>query len=278
MITFDWINYFEISDVTSYLEIYTLFITISFVLLFEIFYILKMRRMFAKGGLSYFKTSYFLLTLSIFLWPLGSYIGVITRILTENSYQIFSSENNIFFAVGLLLSIVLFARYIASILHSPFFKQRESSWNNTFKILAIIAFISVTILLVRFILLGFFPPQFRGDTRAIIIIMTIVSTGISTLILILATIFLFKERRAVTSKLKKTQMTIYILFPLALSIAIVFAFLNQVWRFYFTSSLIFGNFIYLAGLLAILSLYYGMFTPKWFLIRMNVVTESDINK
>lgn len=220
---------------------------------------------------------YFLLSMfGLIVWNVGELIGKGLSYVFGPSYMIFVADENIPLALGALLSILSFSRYIQSILKTKKYRKREKLIAGRFlfatEVASTLAFVIITL---RFLALGFLPSSFRSETKDL----TIFALGILLLGVIVSLVFvtnqLYRERQAISSKLNQTRLFFYIAYYITILFAITSMLLSLVIYNLFTIDPLIGQFVsypvFGLSLVAGLILYYGLFMPVWLQKKVGVL-------
>ncbi|MFX0091775.1 MAG: hypothetical protein ACFFBD_08430 [Candidatus Hodarchaeota archaeon] len=277
----NWLNYLVPIENGNFQPIILLFLL--FFLVVEVVllvYVLKAYWLFKQNLESLGPMWNFLIAmLGVTLVPFGEIFPIICVVLTNNQYTIFENSENIFYVLGMIIALIFFRWYL-----QPTLIKRRRRWEDFFAHrflnVAIIVGIGITLLmLLRFLLLGFMPSQFRIDTEPALTPIIIILGGIVMILVVFGSFQLYQEFKAVTSKLDRVRLLFYQGFFGAIALSI---FSNLMFFIILISFLDYriDIFTYLFSipnvilpLVSLCSLYYAMFMPSWLQIRMKIMPK-----
>ncbi|MFX0065786.1 MAG: hypothetical protein ACFFC7_26735 [Candidatus Hermodarchaeota archaeon] len=275
---FNWQNYLEAIIGSIPLEYWIL--NTAFLIIVEImllFYLGKSYRNFKQNLSSLEPVQDYLLAMTgLAVWNMGEVCTGLTRVLTMGQYSALNGVDNFFVPIGATMTIMFFSRYIQTTIRTRRYnKRRELLTHRFFNICAVLSAIAIIIMLGRFLLLGFMPSQFRVDSEPVMIITLVILTFLITIILFFGIIQLYSEYMSISSKINRSRLIIYLIFLGSLILAGVFLALSLIALEVSPEGIVSNIYvpipIFLSLLLAMLSLYYGMFMPIWLQKRMGVL-------
>jgi hypothetical protein len=278
---FNWSNYFSQDNSAVPLVgilIYTILLVVLelIILGFFISTIFRLKRNLPtlKGVRSYIITY-----LGLVFWPLGEIIERITYLTSNGQEVLFFETDSIFLPMGITFAFIFFSFYLQNILQTAKYSKSQKLLSHTFlNITTIVAMLGLLLYAGRFIAIGFMTEEMMEQTGLISDIATLVIAVTLIIVLVLSFYLLFREYKSITSKLNRTRLVIFLtyLFSLVFTLVSIIIYLiftvvsgNLTVLFYL------GIPIFIFSLPAVISLYNGMFIPKWLQIRMGVLPAID---
>lgn len=213
--------------------------------------------------------------LGILFWNLGEWITGLTQLLTNQQWGIFSGIDNIFLAIGLVLTINSFFNYMQGILKVNKYKQRRKLINQkVFSLLKFFTFSALYLFTIRFLARPFMSVEGKNESENLIIGILIALSFFVLILMVILFIQLLSEKKVLSSKLDKIRINFFFIFLLLLLLALI-----NVWIFllsYLISGLenisnIVLFLIYLPSVIGLIFLYYGIFLPIWLQKRLGLL-------
>ncbi|HUU77175.1 MAG TPA: hypothetical protein VMX55_02440 [candidate division Zixibacteria bacterium] len=275
----NWLNYLEeINDGLIFWEWFWFTLLVLIIALINII-LLIITIIKLKINLNSLKEvrSYLLTMFGFVIWHFGVLISAIVRISTENQYNIFSGIENLPFIYGVFIVFNFFPRYVRNILRTSNINpdRKNKVWNVTFNIVAAIATIAALACTIRFILFGFLPDDFRERSILFTTVFLLISAVSSFILFIIATVSISKEQKAVSSKLNRSRLSIYLIFGGSVILIAIFVGIYLVGTLFldYFLTLFLALPLYILTLPAIFSLYLGMFMPFWLQRNLGIMPK-----
>ncbi|MFX0094706.1 MAG: hypothetical protein ACFFBD_23420 [Candidatus Hodarchaeota archaeon] len=277
---FNWLNYFTQAATGEKALLWPLFTVVLIILEFIILiYFFKAYRNFRQNLPSLESVWPYLITMvGLAIWNLGEMFAGITQILTIE-YTIFQGGDNFFFPLGIAVALTFFISYLQTILQT---QKRSRLYrliaHRIFYIISGLALLVTLVLVVRFLSFGFMPSTFRSDTDSFVTLMIIFVSLIVALLIIIGSLQLYQEYKAITSKLNRFRLIMYQIFFGSVAFAIlnvgVYFILDMFTPIVGGLQFFLNTPIFLVSLPAMLGLYYGMFTPLWLQKKVDVLPSK----
>jgi len=280
-LVFNWSNYFSQDNSAVPIVgvwIYTILLAVMelVILVYFILTIIRLKRNLQtlKGVRSFIVTCF-----GLFLWPLGEIIERITYLTSNGLKVLFFETDSIFLPMGLTFAFIFFSFYLQNILQTAKYSKSQKMLSHKFlNLLAIVAILGLLLYTGRFVAIGFMTPEMMEQTGLISDIATLVIAVTLIVVLIISFYLLFREYKSITSKLNRTRLVIFLtyLFSLVFTlIAIIVYLVYSVVADNLTVIFYLGIPIFFFSLPAVISLYNGMFIPRWLQIRMGVLPAIE---
>jgi hypothetical protein len=278
---FNWSNYFsQDNSAVPFVGvlIYTILLIVMEMLIlgFSIVAIIRLKRNLQtlKGVRSFVMTCF-----GLVFWPLGEIIERLTYLFSNGQRVLFFESDSIFLPLGLTFAIIFFSFYLQNILQTAkYSKSQKLLSHKVLNLTTIVAYLGLLLYTGRFIAIGFMTEEVMESTGLISDISTLVIAVTLIIVLILSFYLLFREYKSITSKLNRTRLVIFLtyLFSIVFTlIAIIVYLVFTVVSGNLTVLFYLGIPIFFFSIPAIISLYNGMFIPKWLQIHMGVLPALE---
>ena len=278
---FNWSNYFsQDNSAVPFVGvlIYTILLIVMEMLIlgFSIVAVIRLKRNLQtlKGVRSFIMTCF-----GLVFWPLGEIIERITYLFSNGQRVLFFETDSIFLPLGLTFAIIFFSFYLQNILQTAkYSKSQKLLSHKVLNLTTIVAYLGLLLYTSRFIAIGFMTEEVMDSTGLISDISTLVIAVTLIIVLILSFYLLFREYKSITSKVNRTRLVIFLtyLFSIVFTlIAIIVYLVFTVVSGNLTVLFYLGIPIFFFSIPAIISLYNGMFIPKWLQIRMGVLPALE---
>jgi len=278
---FNWSNYFsQDNSAVPFVGvlIYTILLIVMEMLIlgFSIVAVIRLKRNLQtlKGVRSFIMTCF-----GLVFWPLSEIIERITYLFSNGQRVLFFETDSIFLPLGLTFAIIFFSFYLQNILQTAkYSKSQKLLSHKVLNLTTIVAYLGLLLYTSRFIAIGFMTEEVMESTGLISDISTLVIAVTLIIVLILSFYLLFREYKSITSKVNRTRLVIFLtyLFSIVFTlIAIIVYLVFTVVSGNLTVLFYLGIPIFFFSIPAIISLYNGMFIPKWLQIRMGVLPALE---
>jgi len=280
-LVFNWSNYFSQDNSTVPIVgvwIYTILLAVMelVILVYFISTIVRLKRNLQtlKGVRSFITTCF-----GLVLWPLGEIIERITYLYSNGEKVLFFETDSIFLPMGLTFAFIFFSFYLQNILQTAKYSKSQKMLSHKFlNLTAVVAILGLLLYIGRFVAIGFMTTEMMEQSGLISDIATLVIATMLIVVSVISFYLMFREYKSITSKLNRTRLVIFLtyLFSLVLTmVAIIIYLIFTVVSGNLTVIFYLGMPIFFFSIPAVISLYNGMFIPRWLQVRMGVMPALE---
>ncbi|MHA1126719.1 MAG: hypothetical protein ACTSO7_06130 [Candidatus Heimdallarchaeota archaeon] len=278
---FNWSNYFSQDNSAvpiAVVWVYTILLAVMelVILVYFILTIIRLKRNLQtlKGVRSFIMTFF-----GLVFWSLGEIIERITYLISNGQKVLFFETDSIFLPMGLTFAFIFFSFYLKNILQTAKYSKSQKLLSHKFiNLTTIVAFLGLLLYTGRFLAIGFMSEEMMEQTGLISDIATLVIALMLIIVSVISFYLMFREYKSITSKLNRARLVIFLtyLFSLVFTmIAIIIYLVYTVASGNLTVIFYLAIPIFIFSLPAAISLYYGMFIPRWLQIRMGVLPAIE---
>jgi len=280
-LVFNWSNYFSQDNSAvpiAVVWVYTILLAVMelVILVYFILTIIRLKRNLQtlKGVRSFIMTFF-----GLVFWSLGEIIERITYLISNGQKVLFFETDSIFLPMGLTFAFIFFSFYLKNILQTAKYSKSQKLLSHKFiNLTTIVAFLGLLLYTGRFLAIGFMSEEMMEQTGLISDIATLVIALMLIIVSVISFYLMFREYKSITSKLNRARLVIFLtyLFSLVFTmIAIIIYLVYTVASGNLTVIFYLAIPIFIFSLPAAISLYYGMFIPRWLQIRMGVLPAIE---